>query len=271
MSSSHPHGHESPQRVLVVGASRGLGASLLKQYTEGPSSTIVFGTARQGSPPTSGPQDVTWLPNIDVSGPEAGTSIVDGYKSHSNSPIDILIITAGYFGKESFDAPSYDAQVSMYKISAIAPTLIVSALTAANLLRTGSKVILVSSESGSITLRHESEGGGNFGHHASKAALNMVGKLLSIDLKDKGVAVGLVHPGFMRTEMTKSVGFDKFWDDGGAVTPDEAAQSLAEWIDTFDISKTGEYWAPRGPGDIGTAEPVLGSKDKLSTPLQLPW
>ena len=51
----------------------------------------------------------------------------------------------------------------------------------------------------------------------------------------------------MRTEMTKSVGFDKFWDDGGAVTPDEAAKSLVEFINGFDISRTGEYWAPRGP------------------------
>ena len=54
-----------------------------------------------------------------------------------------------------------------------------------------------------------------------------------------------------------------------AVTPDQAADSLVKFIDTFDISKTGEYWAPRGPRDIGTAEPVLG-KD-LSTPLKLPW
>ncbi len=45
----------------------------------------------------------------------------------------------------------------------------------------------------------------------------MVGKLLSLDLKDKGIAVGIVHPGFMRTEMTKGVGFDKFWDDGGGM------------------------------------------------------
>ena len=72
--------------------------------------------------------------------------------------------------------------------------------------------------------------------------------------------------------MTKSVGFDQFWDDGGAVTPDVAAKSLIEWVENeFDISKTGEYWAPRGPGDIGTAENVLGPKDKLPAPLQLPW
>lgn len=54
----------------------------------------------------------------------------------------------------------------------------------------------MSSESGSITLRHESEGGGNYAHHASKSALNMVGKLLSLDLKEHGIAVGIVHVRF---------------------------------------------------------------------------
>jgi hypothetical protein len=32
-----------------------------------------------------------------------------------------------------------------------------------------------------------------------------------------------------------------------AVTPDEAAKSLVEWTEKLDISKTGQYWAPRGP------------------------
>ena len=137
------------------------------------------------------------------------------------------------------------------------------------LLDNNSKIVFVSSESGSIALRHESEGGGNYGHHASKAALNMCMKLLSIDLRDRGIAIVSVHPGFMRTEMTRNVGFDKFWDEGGAVEPDVAAESLVEWIELFDISHTGQYWAPRGPGDIGTADVTMG-KD-LPTPLQLPW
>jgi hypothetical protein len=34
------------------------------------------------------------------------------------------------------------------------------------------------------------------------------------------------------------------------VTTDEAASSLVEWADQLDISKTGEYWAPRGPGEF---------------------
>ena len=138
----------------------------------------------------------------------------------------------------------------MYRICAIGPTVLVTALANYNitLLNEKSKIIFASSESGSITLRHESEGGGNYGHHASKAALNMCAKLLSLDLRDRGITIVTVHPGFMRTDMTRNVGFDKFWDEGGAVTPDVAAKSLVEWIETADISNTGQYWAPRGPG-----------------------
>jgi len=78
----------------------------------------------------------------------------------------------------------------------------------------------------------------------------MVGKLLSLDLKDDQVIISIVHPGFMRTEMTAGVGFDKYWDDGGAVTPDVAAKTLLLWAEKLDMGKSGQYWAPRGPGEF---------------------
>lgn len=253
--------------VLVVGATRGLGKSLLENYASS-SSNLVYGTARN-DPPEKHAENVKWIGKVDLSTEAAGSTIATAYEE--DSPIDILILTAGYFGLESFEKPDWEAELKMYKTSAMGPVFLVHHLVHAGVLKKGSKIILISSESGSITLRHEKEGGGNYGHHASKAAENMVGKLLSLDLKDKGIAVGIVHPGFMRTEMTAGVGFDKYWDDGGAVTPDVAAASLVDWVETFGIDKTGTYWAPRGPKDIGTAEPVLGPKEKLSTPLQLPW
>ncbi|KAL4944498.1 hypothetical protein BDV06DRAFT_187174 [Aspergillus oleicola] len=252
--------------ILIVGATRGLGASLRALYAAKPS-THVFATTRSDKKPDSSQSNVSWIPNIDLTKSDVGANLTS--QLPSSTKLASVFITAGYFGLESFDTPDWDKQVQMYTTSAIAPVFVVQKLVKSGFLEKGSKVILVSSESGSITLRHESEGGGNYGHHASKTALNMVGKLLSLDLKESGIAVGLVHPGFMRTEMTKGVGFDKYWDAGGAVTPDESAKSLASFAEGFDISKTGEYWAPRGPGDIGTAEPVLGKN--LPTPLQLPW
>jgi hypothetical protein len=43
----------------------------------------------------------------------------------------------------------------------------------------------------------------------------MGGKLLSLDLWDEGVVISILHSGFMRTETTADVGFDKYWDNGG--------------------------------------------------------
>ncbi|KAF2225301.1 hypothetical protein BDZ85DRAFT_194635 [Elsinoe ampelina] len=251
--------------VLIVGATRGLGLELAKQYVAHPSTT-VFGTARSTTP-NDAPESIKWIKNIDLT-QESSTSTL---ASSLPSPLDTVIISAGVFISESFTSPSWTDEVAMYTTSSIAPVFIVHHLSNAGLLQPGAKVILISSEAGSIGLRHESEGGGNYAHHASKAALNMVGKLLSLDLKEKGVAVGLVHPAFMRTEMTRGVGFDKYWDDGGAVTPDVAAKSVVEFVEGFDISKTGTFWAPRGPRDIGTADKTTGPKDTLPTPLQLPW
>ncbi|KAL8413514.1 hypothetical protein RB594_004957 [Gaeumannomyces avenae] len=85
----------------------------------------------------------------------------------------------------------------------------------------------------------------------------MLGRLLSLDLRAREVVTPIVHPGFMRTEMTKAVGFDKFWDDGGVVPLDEAAASLIQWTSQLDMAKS------------GTTPAVLG--DGLPTPLRLPW
>ncbi|MCJ1226672.1 hypothetical protein MMC12_003325 [Toensbergia leucococca] len=175
--------------VLIVGATRGLGASLVDEYHKG--KNAVFATSRSSEAPTSRP-DVTYIPRIDVASENAGPTLVSKLKP-SVSKLDTVIITAGYFGKESFDEPRWEEEVKMYTISSIGPVFLVHALVKGGLMARGSKIILVSSESGSITLRHESEGGGNYGHHASKSALNMVGKLLSLDLKEKEIAVGIVH------------------------------------------------------------------------------
>lgn len=254
--------------VLIVGATRGLGASLAKQYAQ--QGTPIYGTTRSAETPSGVPDGVRWLTKIDLTSPEVGNDVLLSLKQVSAGALDTVIISAGYFATEDFEhGLEWEKEIRTYTTSSIAPVFIVHRLVQAQLLHQGSKIILVSSESGSITLRHETEGGGNYGHHASKAALNMVGKLLSLDLRDKGIIVSIVHPGFMRTDMTKGVGFDQFWDSGGAVTPDEAAQSLIEWVAKLDMSKTGQYWAPRGAGDIGTAPHVLG--DNLPTPLQLPW
>jgi len=255
--------------TLIVGATRGLGQALVAYYATQLSYT-VYATSRSSSEPSSPKADnIVWIPNIDLSKPSCGQHLAS---SLSGKTINTCIITAGYFATEDFGSAKWDEQVKMYTLSSVAPVFVVQELVKSSILGKGSKVVLVSSESGSITLRHEQEGGGNFGHHGSKAALNMVAKQLSFDLKDKSISVASVHPSFMRTEMTKGVGFDKFWDDGGALSPEDAARILGDWVEKdLSLDKTGTYWAPRGTRDIGNWEAVMGKDTAKEGPVQLPW
>jgi len=254
--------------VLIVGATRGLGAALVSYYTAQPS-TDVFATSRSNSAPSSpSAPNLHWLTSIDLMKPTCGADLASQL---SGTPISIVIITAGVFMRESFDdGPNWDDEVKMYTTSSIAPPFIVQALVKSNSLSKGAKVVLVSSEAGSIGLR--TDGGGDYAHHASKAALNMVGKQLSYDLEPLGIAVAIVHPSFMRTEMTKAVGFDSAWDVNAALYPDEAAKILGDWVGKeFDMSKTGEFWAPRGTRDIGSWNAAFGKETQKEGPVRLPW
>ena len=257
------------RNILVVGASRGLGQALVQYYASKPS-TSVYGSVRKDPPlKGSGSTNIKWLSNVDLMKPTCGSDLASQVKDVSFSTI---FLTAGIFKLESFDdpGPDWDVEVATYTTSAIAPPFILSALSKAGCLQKGAKVILISSEAGSLTL-NQAGGGGNYAHHGSKSAVNMVGTMLKYDLEPKGVAIAMVHPSFMRTEMTKGVGFDVAWDENEALTPDEAAKLVGDWTDDeLDMSKSGQFWAPRGTRDIGSWKDVMGG-DHIKGPVRLPW
>lgn len=74
--------------VLVVGATRGLGASLTKQYAS-QSSNIVFATSRSASAPTDSSKGVTWLQNVDLMKSDVGEKIVT--QLEGKKPLNVVV------------------------------------------------------------------------------------------------------------------------------------------------------------------------------------
>ena len=268
----------STDDILIVGGNRGLGEALANIYV-GEHKT-VYATARHSAPHDR--RGINWIPNIDITHENAGRLISMQYNS---SQIDLLVICAGYFAKEKLDALNYEKELLMYKTTAIGPTFLVQNLVSHGLLKEGARIVLVGGESGSVALRHAIAHGGNYGGHGSKAALNMTAKLLSIDLEKKGIAVSVVHTGYLRKQNP-----DGFFEKGGpdgkhrsqiyqtskliccvAVKPDEAAHSLRDWIADFDMSKTGQFWSVRGTAGIPSAEHIMGKQTAATEAVQLPW
>lgn len=96
--------------ILIVGASRGLGASLVKKYASRTKGT-VYATSR--SEPTSEPvKNVRNIPGVDLTSKDAGSNLASALKQHG-AQIGAVIITAGYFGTETFDKPNWEDEIKM--------------------------------------------------------------------------------------------------------------------------------------------------------------
>lgn len=132
--------------ALIIGATRGLGQALTSIYAD--RSWTVLGTARSDKAPSASdtPKNTTWLTGIDLSQPTCGKTLAEKVKPHGS--VDVVIITAGYFGLEEFDSLDWEKEIKMYTLSAVAPPFLVRALVEGALLKKGAKVVLVGSESG---------------------------------------------------------------------------------------------------------------------------
>jgi NAD(P)-dependent dehydrogenase (short-subunit alcohol dehydrogenase family) len=145
--------------------------------------------------------------------------------------IDRLVNNAGILEQTSLDHLDFDSMERQFRVNSIAPLRLTAALR--DNLAEGSKVFIITSRMGSID---DNDSGGSYGYRMSKAAVNMTGKSLSVDLKDAGIAVFLLHPGWVSTDMTEGTG----------IPVEESAAGLVERMDTLDISQTGSFWHQEG-------------------------
>ena len=95
------------------------------------------------------------------------------------------------------------------------------------------KVAVVTSRVGSI---EDNGSGGNYGYRCSKTAANMVGMNLHHDLSPKGIAVLLLHPGYVATDMT----------GGGGIPAPDSARGIVARMDELGLEQSGTFWHAEG-------------------------
>ena len=142
-------------------------------------------------------------------------------------PIDILIHNAGVLEQDLLGKISDESLMRQLEVNTLAPLMLTQVLKGS--FRADSKLIFITSRMGSIA---DNDSGGYYGYRASKAALNAIGKSLAIDLKEDGVSVALLHPGFVRTRMTQHQGH---------LEPSESAALLKQRIEELSLNSTGKF------------------------------
>lgn len=212
--------------IVITGANRGIGLALTQYYLA--KGFKVFATCRTPSQALS-QSGATVIKNIDVTDPSNRQTLKQAL---AGIHIDLLINNAGILNCETLNNMDEAAIYAQLSTNAVAPIMVCQLLQ--NQLNTNAKIALITSRMGSIA---DNGSGGYYGYRMSKAALNAAGKSLAIDLKPRGIAVAILHPGFVQTEMVGGAG------DISAAT---AAARLAARIDELNIKNTGTFWHSNG-------------------------
>lgn len=211
--------------VVITGCNRGIGLQLALQLKERGDTVIAICRQASDELVASG---VRIIDDVDVAEAE---SIQRLKREIGDQSIDVLINNAGILRHDSFGELDYDAMLEQYRVNTLGPLRVTEAL--APNLHEGSKVAIVTSRVGSID---DNSSGGNWGYRVSKTAVNMVGTNLMHELRPRKIAVALLHPGLVATDMTGGTG----------ISPQESARGLIARIDDLTLENSGSFWHAEG-------------------------
>ena len=188
------------ETVLITGANRGIGLELAARYAA--AGNRVFACCRD-------PKKADRLQALAQSHKSLsvhGVHVADGKSVGAlaatlTEPIDILINNAGMPGpapdKQSLANMDFDGWAETFAVNTMAPLRMVQAFRRNLKAGKNARAITITSQMGALSLNMPVM----FAYCSSKAAVNKVMNMASVELANDGITVGLIHPGWVRTDM----------------------------------------------------------------------
>jgi NAD(P)-dependent dehydrogenase (short-subunit alcohol dehydrogenase family) len=220
--------------IVITGAARGIGLHLARACAA--NGDIVIAAVRDPSTAQKlrdlhKPAEVE-VHQLDVTDPVSVDRFAEKMEARA---IDVLINCAGVMGGEhqSLKDMDYDAWLDAFQVNTLGPFRVTTALLPSLERAPFPKVITLTSQMGSLHRKST----GQHAYRSSKAALNKVLQVMAIELKDRGIVVCPIHPGWVRTDM------------GGPsadISVDESVTGLLSVIERLTIEDSGRFWTWEG-------------------------
>jgi NAD(P)-dependent dehydrogenase (short-subunit alcohol dehydrogenase family) len=180
--------------VLVTGAGRGLGLEFARQYAaEGwtVTATVRDAAAAQELGSLPGRVRIETLDMRDHAALAALAQRIDG-------PLDLVIANAGISGPDRLaDASDAAGWLEVFDVNVVAPTMLAETL-APKVIAARGKLVAITSQMGSIA---DNRSGGWTAYRAAKAALNAAWRSLAVEWSAEPIAIAMLHPGWVKTDM----------------------------------------------------------------------
>jgi len=212
---------------LVTGTNRGIGYEYCRQLQARGDSVIAICRSASEELKQLG---VRVEEKIDIT---SDASVTDLRDRLGDTAIDGLINNAGIVKRVTLEDLDFESIREQFEVNALGALRVTHALLPN--LKAGSKIVLMTSRMGSIA---DNTSGSSYGYRMSKVALSMAGKSLAHDLKPRGIAVAILHPGLVQTRMTNFT--------SGGITPEESVKGLLARIDELTLENTGTFWHANG-------------------------
>ena len=221
------------ETVLITGASRGIGLELTRQFLA--LGYKVISTYR-GQPSVElqqllsrGPLSLVELEVTDAQ------SIHDLTNRLADTQIDILINNAGVLGADDQSLNALDPQdwLKTFSVNTIAPLMVSRAVLKSMKNSAKPRIVTISSDMGAV---HD-EGTGMYAYRSSKAAVNKAMQVLALELKEKGITVCVVHPGWVKTDMG---------GQAADLTVEQSASGLVKLVRHLTLKQSGAFLTWQG-------------------------
>jgi len=214
--------------ICITGANRGIGLEMARQLKD--RGDDVVAACREASEELA-TLDVEVIEGVDVTDDGSVERLTEAL---GDRVVDVLVNCAGILSDESLSDLDFDRMRRQFEVNSLGPLRVTAALRGN--FGEGSKVAIITSRMGSI---EDNTSGGRYGYRMSKVAVNMAGRSLANDLREQGVALVILHPGFVRTGMTGGQGL---------IDPPESAAGLIARMDELTMETTGSFRHANGEG-----------------------
>ena len=186
------------KNIFITGGNRGIGKGLVKLL--GKDNNIVFSVRdiKKGEKTLKELKEVkAKYVLLDVNDIKSIHNAKQEIKMNMDQ-IDLLFNNAGILIPE-YEVPAYetteDSILKTFETNTLGPLRVIKSLL--NLIPKGGRIVNISSGMGQL----DDMEGGSLAYRLSKTSLNALTKILSIELKDRGIKINAICPGWVQTDM----------------------------------------------------------------------